>query len=209
MFLKKVLSPGKKEQLVHEGITKQLKLLCSALHVFKQAIEEQDEKLMLSIIDMEREGDIIRRDIVSNIYEGAFLPYLRPDLCKFVEIVDEVFDLLEDAAYHHMDTSVDESIQIDCVQIATLNHKMCGMLLITFEGLMNGDDLREKTLALRIYEKKVDDIKFDVVKKLKNIEVKNFWNGKALSDFMSSITGISDVIEDASDYLQIINVSLR
>ncbi len=32
---------------------------------------------MRAVIDMEREGDTIRREIISNIYEGAFLPYLR------------------------------------------------------------------------------------------------------------------------------------
>jgi predicted phosphate transport protein (TIGR00153 family) len=69
--------------------------------------------------------------------------------------------------------------------------------------------LREKTLAIRIYEKKVDDMKFDLIGRLRNKEVKNFWEGRALSDFISYLTHISDVIEDASDYLHIINLSMR
>jgi predicted phosphate transport protein (TIGR00153 family) len=83
------------------------------------------------------------------------------------------------------------------------------MLLIAFDTLFNKGDLREKTLAIRIYEKKVDEIKFDLISKLRKKEVKDFWEGRILSDFISYLTRISDVIEDASDYLHIINLSLR
>ncbi len=209
MFLRKLLVPGKKEQLVLESFTEHLKLLYSALDLFKKAIEAQDKELMESVVELEREADAIRRNIIAKIYEGAFLPYLRPNLCRFAEIVDEVFDLLEDASYQYMESPLHESITTECGQIATLNLNMGEMLLMTFEALMKGDDLREKSLAIRIYEKKVDDIKFDLFKELKGIEVNNFWEGKMLSDFVASLTHISDVIEDAGDYLQVINVSMR
>ena len=75
--------------------------------------------------------------------------------------------------------------------------------------MLKGDDLREKTLAIRIYEKKIDDIKFGLIKDIRKIPVNNFWEGKILSDFISGITNISDIIEDASDSLQIINVSMK
>ena len=71
------------------------------------------------------------------------------------------------------------------------------------------NDLREKTLAIRIYEKQVDEIKYDLMNKLSEKEVKNFWHGKMLSDFVDFLARISNVIEDASDYLHIINISLR
>ena len=40
-------------------------------------------------------------------------------------------------------------------------------------------------------------------------EVKNFWEGKALSDFITNLVQISDIIEDAGDIIQILNVSMR
>ena len=83
------------------------------------------------------------------------------------------------------------------------------MLLIAFETLFDKGDLKEKTLAIRIYEKQVDEIKFDLISKLRKKEVKDFWEGSILSDFISYLTRISDIIEDASDYLHIINLSLR
>jgi predicted phosphate transport protein (TIGR00153 family) len=209
MFLEKLLAPGKKEQVVIEGLTKHIKLLCSAIEVFQRGLEEKNKKLMDDVKELEREADIIRREVISRIYEGAFLPYLRPSLCKLTELVDNVFDCLEDAAYLYQTLKPQGLIQKDVDQVASLNLEMCRMLLISFEALMSGGDLREKALAIRVYEKKIDDIKFDLLADLRTIPVSDFWEGKTLSDFVSSLISISDVIEDASDYLEVINVSLR
>ena len=211
MLFEKVFFGGKTEQKVIENIKRHIKILCSASDCFKKAIEECNKDLMFCVPDLEREGDSIRREIVSNIYEGAFLPFLRSNICRFVEIVDEAFDVLEDAAYEfeYLGSKLDEEIEDDCIKIADINLKMCEMLLIAFETLFSKEDLREKNLAIRIYEKKVDEIKFDLIEKLREKEVKSFWEGKILSDFISYLTRVSDVIEDASDYLYIMNVSLR
>jgi predicted phosphate transport protein (TIGR00153 family) len=209
MFLKRLLSHSKKEREVIDNMREHIKLLCMACDCFKTALENHDRDLMRTISDLEREGDSLRRQIISDIYEGAFLPYLRPDLCRFVEIVDGIFDLLQDTAYHYLETKIHEQIIDECIRVAFFNSQMCQMLLITFDAMLNGKDLREKTLAVRIYEKKIDDIKFDLLRTIKTIDIADFWEGKGLSDFISSLTSISDVIEDSSDHLQIINVSLR
>lgn len=209
MIFEKILSLSKKEQKVTDNMRKHIKLLCNACGLFETAIEKDDQSLMRDLIDIERESDSIRRKIISKIYEGAFLPYLRPDLCRFVEIVDHVFDVLEDIAHYCLDGKIPEQIKSECIRIAYLNLKICEMLLITFEAMLKGNDLREKTLAIRIYEKKIDDIKFSLIKDIQEIPISNFWEGKILSDFISGLTTISDIIEDASDYLQIINVSMK
>lgn len=208
-MLEKVFSGGKTEQKVIENIKRHIKVLCTASDCFKRALEDRDKDRVLCIPDLEREGDTIRREIISNIYEGAFLPFLRPNICRFVEIVDEAFDVLEDAANEFVNLEVDKDLEEDCTKIADINMKMCDMLLIAFEALFRKEDLKEKNLAIRIYEKKVDEIKLDLIKKLRRREIKDFWQGKTLSDFISYLTRISDIIEDASDYLYIMNVSLR
>ena len=90
-----------------------------------------------------------------------------------------------------------------------MNTNMCEMLAISFAAMVNGEDLREKALAIRIYEKKIDDIKFSMLKEMRTIPVDNFWQGRTLAEFVSDLITISDMIEDASDYLQIINFSMR
>ena len=210
-MLENVFFGGKTEQKVIEKIKKHIQILCAASECFKKALEDRDKEQLYCVPDLEREADSIRREIVSTIYEGAFLPYLRSNICRFVEIVDDAFDLLEDAAseLEYIGLKLDQEIEEDCIRIADINLKMSEMLLIAFETLFGKGDLREKTLAIRIYEKQVDEIKFDLIKKLSEKEVRNFWHGKMLSDFISFHTRISDVIEDASDYLHIINISLR
>jgi len=207
-MFKALFSHGKKERRTLENLRKHVKLLSSACDVLRRALETEDRGLAVTVIDMEREGDAIRREIMANIYEGAFLPYLRPNLYRFAEIIDEVFDLVEDAARYYEDLELHETLREDCRRIAVLSSEMAEMLCLTFETMLEGGDLREKTLALRIYEKKVDDIKFELLRKLKGVQVKDFWEGKTLSDFVDSLVRVSDVIEDASDALDIIHVSM-
>jgi predicted phosphate transport protein (TIGR00153 family) len=208
-FLRKALSQGNREQIVVEDMKRHIRLLCTACETFKCALEESNRSLMRHVMDLEREGDSIRREIISNVHDGAFLPYLRPDLCKFVEVVDSVFDILEDTASFYLDARIPEDIHQECVRVALLNQRICEMLLLAFEAMLKGEDLSEKTLAVRIYEKKVDDIKFDLSRDLRKTSVESFWEGKALADFVSGLTTISDIIEDASDYVQIIAVAMR
>jgi predicted phosphate transport protein (TIGR00153 family) len=209
MFLKKILSYGKQEDRVIENVKKHLQLLCLAFESFCSGINKNDSSMMREVIDLEREGDSVRREIISTIYAGAFLPYLRPDLCRFVETLDRVFDSLEDTALNYSDVVLPDQIRDECVRVASINTSMCEMLAISFAAMVNGEDLREKALAIRIYEKKIDDIKFSILKEIKTIPVDNFWQGRTLAEFVSDLTTISDMIEDASDYLQIINISMR
>ncbi len=209
MFLKKIFDYGKKEERVIENIKKHLELLCNACDSFHRAMEENDQNLVSEVVDSEREGDSIRREIIANIYAGAFLPYLRPDLCRFAEIVDRVFDLLQETALYYLEVKLPEHIKDECVRVAFLNARMCEILLISFDAMLNGEDLREKALAIRIYEKKIDDIEFGIVRDLRRIPVDDFWQGKVLADFVSGLTSISDAMEDAGDHLQIINVSMK
>lgn len=209
MFLEKILSHGKKERYVVEDIRKHIELLRTACDTFIISLEKQDRNLMWEVVELEREADSVRREVISHIYEGAFLPYLRPDLCKFVEIVDEVFDLVKETAFYCVENDIPAPLRDESIRVALLNFRMCDMLLISFEAMLKGEDLREKTLAVRIFEKKIDDIKLNLVKEVEQVPIENFWAGKALSDFLTNLTMISDVIEDASDHLQIINVSTR
>lgn len=209
MFLKKILDYGKKEERVIENIKKHLNLLCSACDCFHRAMEKNDQNLVREVVDAERDGDSIRREIIANIYAGAFLPYLRPDLCRFAEIVDTIFDSLQETALYFIDVKLPEQIREECVRVAFLNARMCEMLSIAFDAMLNGEDLREKALAIRIYEKKIDDIKFGIFKDMQKIPVDDFWEGKILADFVSGLTAISNTMEDAGDHLQIINVSMK
>ncbi|HDR15337.1 MAG TPA: TIGR00153 family protein [Desulfobacteraceae bacterium] len=209
MFLEKLFSHGKKEREVINDISRHIELLSTACRTFRHGLEKRDRNLMQEVGTLERYGDAVRREVISHIYEGAFLPYLRTDLCAFVEIVDQVFEMLKDIATLYLHLSLPEKIERQCCMVALLNQRISEMLLLTFKAMSNGEDIREKTLAVRIYEKKIDDIKYDLLKTLQAVPIDNFWQGRMLADFVSGLTKISDIIEDATDSLQIINVMTR
>ena len=112
-MLENVFFGGKKEQTVIEKIKKHIQVLNTASECFKKAIEDGDKEKLYCVPDLEREADSIRREIVSMIYEGAFLPYLRSNLCRFVEIVEEAFDLLKEAAskFEYLKQGLDKDIE--------------------------------------------------------------------------------------------------
>lgn len=209
MFLRKLLGQGSREARVIQGIQGHLKLLQKACRTFDEALQGCDKGIMHRIVGLEREGDAVRREIISHIYEGAFLPYIRGALCRFVESADRVFDILHETARNYMDLELPDGVCETCARIAYFNVQICDMLTRTFDAMVAGEDLREKVLAIRIYEKRIDDIKIDLLKTVRQIPVENFWQGMLLSDFIAGLTSISDLIEDTSDHLQILSVSLQ
>ncbi len=210
-MFEKLLSGGKLEKKVIDSIKVHLKILCSATECFRIAISKGEKDGAYCVAELEREADSVRREIIMTIHQGAFLPFIRPYICRFVEIVDEAFDNLEDAAYEfrYLNDAIYKMVESECEKIARINKEMCELLIIAFDTLINKGDLKEKNLALRIYEKQVDDLKFEIIEKTRTIEIKNFWDGKNITDFISYLTKLSDLIEDASDYLYIIEVSLK
>jgi len=209
MFLKKLIGHEDREKEVIRDMDSHLRLLQDGCKAFHEAIERNDHARMRRVKELEREADTIRRDIVSHIYEGAFLPYLRPELSKFVELVDQVFDLLEYASACYLEIRFPDSLRSEAARVAFLNQEMCGMLRLTLQATTAGEDLREKRLAIRIYEKRIDDLKFGLMHDAKAIPVEDFWEGKTLSDFLSRLSSVSDVIEDASDHLGIISSIIK
>ncbi|MDI1471221.1 MAG: TIGR00153 family protein [Thermodesulfovibrio sp.] len=207
----KIISSGKLEKKVIESIKIHLKTLCSAAECFRQAISSADKESTFCVAQLEREADTIRREIITTIHQGAFLPFIRPNICRFIEIVDEAFDTLEDAAFEfrYVNNELFKIIEPECSRIAKINSEMCEILSLAFEALIDKGDLKEKNLAIRICEKQIDDLKFDIIEKLRKIEIQNFWDGKIISDFVDYLTRLSDLLEDASDYLYIIEISLK
>lgn len=198
----------KNEQLVLRKMRDHLQLLEQACSFFADFLKTGDKKLLEEIVEIEREGDIVRRDILTVLYKGAFLPYLRPSLYRFVEIVDEALDLVEDEARLSEFVSIPYQLQEDAFQIAVLNREMVEMLVIAFDTFVKGEDLREKILAIRVYEKRIDDLYHDLFSRLMGVAVDNFWQGRGLADFFSFLVRLSDLVEDAADVLSLLYLSL-
>ena len=84
----KIIFGGKLEKKVIENIKNHIQIFCSAAQCFKNAIEKEETESTFCVAELEREADSVKREITSTIYEGAFLPFIRPNICRFIEIVD-------------------------------------------------------------------------------------------------------------------------
>ena len=202
-MLEKFFGGGKLEKKALESIKNYLQIFISAQECLKNLFLTENLEKSYCIENLEREADSIRRKIISTIYEGAFLPYIRPNLCAFIEITEKAFDFMKICAFEfrYLNKEFYQTIKEEVLKIANINIEMAEILYRAFQSLMEKNNLREKNLAIRIYEKKVDEIKLDLTEKVRDKEVINFWEGKNIDEFLNALVKISDIIEDASDYL--------
>ncbi len=214
MFFKRVFFGGKLEKEVLDLIREHIEILQTSCETFKLALETDDDSLLFSICELEDEGDRVRREIAFRIYEGAFLPYLRPNIYRFSEIVDEAIDKVEDSVYDYQylkvckDKTLLDLAKEDLIRISEINLKASRRLLEAYNALVEGDDLSEMTLKIRIYEREVDKIKHELGEKIRVVDV-DVWSAISFLQLLNHLVSVSDLIEDAGDVIQIINVSLR
>ncbi len=211
MRLFRRLSFGRTEKEVIELFREHLNTVKMACEVFLIALETDDKGLFNQVCELEKTGDRLRREIALKLYGGAFLPAMRGTLYKLAETVDEILDMLEDTAidYLRLNLHLEEDIREMCVRVAKINVKMSNDLIEAFNALRSGDSLENRTVKIRAREREIDVLRNRIYEKLVRRNVDSYWEGKILSDFIDHLVYVSDIIEDAADLIQILNVSLR
>ncbi|AGK61052.1 TIGR00153 family protein [Archaeoglobus sulfaticallidus PM70-1] len=208
--IKKFLVGGEKEEEIINLFKEHIEKLSEASETLKLAIESDDASLNYEICELERTGDIIRRDIALGLYEGAFLPGVRGNLYRLAELLDECLDLIEDTSvYFSLLNGLHPAIRDLCLRIAEINCKMVDYLYEAFNSLYQDSDLSDKTIKIRAKEQEIDGLKRQIHEKMFDIEIKSFWEGSILLKFLDSLISISDKIEDSADLIQVLNVSMR
>lgn len=208
--IKKLLFGGEKETEVIELIKTQIELIIDTCELMKGIIERQDDAVVGDVCEAEKMGDAIRRDVVVKIRSGAFIPAIRSDFCSLAEELDEVLDELEDIAmlFLLIKTAIPEDLKVDFVRIAEINSKMALLLLDAFKALEDGN-LSDVLLKIKISEEEVDGIKGRIYKKLQGMNFSGFVEGYFFIKFVEKLLNVSDLIEDAGDTIQVLNVSIR
>ncbi len=211
MKLFRRFSFGRTEKEVIELFREHMNTVRMACEVFLIALETDDKGLFNQVCELEKTGDRIRRDIALKLYGGAFLPAMRGTLYKLAETIDEILDMLEDTAidYLRLNLHLDEEVREMCVRVAKINLKMSKDLIDAFNALRGGESLENKTIKIRTREREIDVLRNRIYERLVKKDVGSYWEGKILSDFIDHLVYVSDIIEDAADLIQILNVSLR
>jgi len=197
------------EERVINGIAKMISLAFSSCEVLKKAVEERNKVLLEEVFRLERDSDEIRRNIMQEIYKGAFLPYIRPNVFRLVEKVDEMLNMAEECAMNFQKIDDMRFLEIKEIEsLLELNIKLCSILAKNFTSFLKDfEKLKEGAVVIRMMEKEADNIRFAVYERLKEMEV-SYWDGHFISRFIDSLESISDVAEEAMDMLQIIVLSL-
>jgi predicted phosphate transport protein (TIGR00153 family) len=87
----------KKEQQVKEFMRKHIEKIRECLDLFETTIglyldgkAEEANVSSFNVHKKEHEADVVRRDILAKLSEGAFLPFIREDYIGIVELLDKV-----------------------------------------------------------------------------------------------------------------------
>ena len=181
------------------------------LELLKYYMKTRDKKILAEIIKIEEEGDEITKTIRINL-EEAFLPNMRRELSRSAELLDETLDSLKHATmlYELLKTDFDEYLNNEINIILKITVEMFKYLEEVLNIIEHGGTLDPTIKEIKDREKFIDDIYQNrIYKYLINLEVKSFWEGKIICDFIDNVVNISDYIEDVADELHIIYLHIK
>jgi predicted phosphate transport protein (TIGR00153 family) len=200
----------KAEERVIGNIEAMLKLSPIACELLQKAVMEKDRSLLEEISRIERDGDDLRRETARIIYKGAFIPYLRSNILRLVEDVDDILNTVDKAGKYCRKINdlgfIRSSVEVG--RLLEINVLLCKIMSKNFiEFFKDPEKLKEAAIVVRMLEKEADNMKHSALESLRSRDVE-FWDGLFTFNFIESIEEISDVVEDTMDTLQVIVLGL-
>jgi len=212
---------SKKERAVEEMVISHLRVIGKVLQEFQRMINDYLDRSGLedkifkeeayTIHKMEHEADIVRREILLRLSQGAFLPIHREDYGKLVEIVDKIANTAEAVADLIVLTRpripeflVDDFNRIAKATVETF--EPMNQIIETFQKDLN--KVKDVTQAVNKKEEEVDQILWDMTKKLFKSDL-DLAEKLHLKEVIESIADISDRIEDAADRFQLMVIKRK
>ncbi|MCS7143707.1 MAG: DUF47 family protein [Archaeoglobaceae archaeon] len=198
------------EERVMGNIGQMLNLALSACELLQKSVLEKNKSLLDEVSRLEREGDDLRRSTAREIYKGAFLPYLRSNILRLVEDVDDILNTTDKAGKYFRKIQNFEFLNSshEVEKILELNVILCKILSKNFMDFFETPEkLREAVIVVRMLEKEADNLKHSLLERLREKHF-DFWDGIFTFNFVESIEEISDVVEDTTDTLQVVVLSL-
>lgn len=199
----------KPEKEVIDLLKKHISLSIESIELLNKYLDcrgsDKLDDILNKIIELEKEGDEIRKKVIFNLYD-AFLPSMKRELNYSIELLDEVLDSIKHGAliYNLMTFDLDENIKEKCKLILNISSKMLDSLNKIIDAFENGGEFKEHIKNVKIGEEEIDDIHQEIYRYMVGMKIDSFWKGKLMSDFVDMITCISDFIENISDEFQII-----
>ncbi len=206
----------KKERDVNDLILKHLakveKCITTALKTVEEYLDnniDEAKKLAKKVDQIETETDEIRREIISRLYSGAYLPLLREDILNLVQQLDNLANGSESCCDFFLDQRPEIPKEIkqnilklmeDSVSSFTPLKEAVGPF---FMDKIDTKTIREKTSEVGIIESAVDKQEWDITRDIFKTDL-DYGHKIHLKLCLARISAISDRAEDAADMLEII-----
>ncbi len=200
----------KKEKTVNEQILKHMESVwhCLTINEYLNDNIEKAKLLAIEVDNCETAADMILREIMGNLYSGAYLPSLRSDIFNLAQYVDNISNAAEACCDFFLDQrpEIPEAMKQNFQSIMKKSISSCDPLkeaLVLFFSNEDVNTIREKAKQVGIMESDVDKEEWDLTRDIFKTDL-DYGHKIHLKQCLESIVTISDRAENASDQLQLI-----
>lgn len=179
----------------------------------KQGDDAELIKRVKALKTIEHEADVLRHKVIVELLGGGFLVDSRKSTMRLMEGVDRVADTA-DEVYKMI---VIEKINIDEVlfdslsQINTITKKQLTLFIQLLSDLMTKyelDEMIQRLVQIETYESEVDVIENRLIQEIFNRDMM-LAQKIQYKELVKKVAGMSDLIEDLSDEMEIILASRK
>ncbi|MFH1415472.1 MAG: TIGR00153 family protein [Elusimicrobiota bacterium] len=207
---------NKKEKKVEETINKHLKTVCETIKSMQATIDcylaqdiEGADNNAYHTHELESVADSLRREIIEGLYNGAFMPRIREDFVKYIARQDKIADGAESCC----DYVVSQKPRVPAEYSEEIN-KLAEASCRTLDPLRTAVEdffkdykaARDSIKEVNIKEELADTIEWHLTESIFQSDTLSLAEKIHLREFVFHVVHISDLIEDAADFLDSILV---
>ncbi len=161
------------------------------------------------VYEYEKDADTIHRSNVEKVCKGAIFGYLREDLLRFMELVDNIADAAKEAATTLTIRDIPNDLLADFLNEQTMHY--VNVSVETARELANlirslekkREEILKHTKVIEEHEEESDTLKHLVFKELYSSSKYDILTLLQFKEFIHLIDAIADNSEDASDVILI------
>ncbi len=208
----------KKEKEVIELIEKHaskveecLTIATTTLRAYLDGDIPKAKKLSRHTDKLESEADMIRHEVRSKLYYGAYMPLLREDIYKVVESLDVVANAAEKCCdvFLNQRPEIPESLKGDFFNIIKISMGIGKLLkhavLCYLKGICPIEVARQHSRDIGLIESKVDCLEWDLTKKIFSSDIE-YSHKLHLRICVEHIVSLTDRAEDSADLLELVTL---
>jgi len=183
--------------------------------LLKEREEEKSHKILRNVDNLEKEADILRRNIQQAVSRGELNPSVRQNLSHLIKRMDDVANCCTGVArrivtipFIFWEQSSEETIKI-ILEIMEITVK-CSIFLdkILIDLLKERENVKEYARQINQMEHAVDLLNIKLRKSLQQTDYKvNFFTIFTVGNVFDILEAISDSIEGVADYIMVLLTS--